>query len=220
MRPVMMPSPRAAAMAPPPPAPMMAPGGPRVDMDEAAEPAPSMTAAPKGGLGGLVGKAKDMLSRKRSAPPPPPAEAEAAWDDEADDAVFSAADGLFESAREEKASKTEAGHLPDATQVAAALAKSQKADGSFAGDALRTAAALLALVLLGNTRRAGPRSRVVLKAATWLDAHRAVTGVAAALDALEAAERGETPKGTKAWDTLRAAGAEGGYLVLVERTLA
>jgi Ca-activated chloride channel family protein len=229
MRPVMMPSPRAAAMAPPPAPSMMAPGGPRFDMDEAAEPAPSMpaaqqpSAAPKGGLGGLVGKAKDMLSRKRSAPPPPPpaeAEAEEPWDDEADDVAFSAADGLFESAREEKASKTEAGRLPDASQVAATLAKSQKADGSFGGDALRTAAALLALVLLGNTRRAGPRSRVVMKAATWLDAHRGVAGVAAALEALEAAERGVTPKGTAAWDALRAAGAEGTYLALVEGTLA
>lgn len=231
MRPVMMPSPRAAAMAPPP-APMMARDEAMFDLEEASAPPPSMAAPgasgpggpPKGGLGGLMGKAKDMLSRKRSAPPPPPAEAEPEWDDEAADDVADlssgAVDGLFESAREEKSAKTEAGRAPDASSVAAALAKSQKADGSYAGDALRTAAALLALVLLGNTRRAGPRSRVVMKAAAWLAAHRALAGVDAALTALEAVERGETAQTTAAWDTLRAAGAEGGYLVLVERTLA
>ena len=59
-----------------------------------------------------------------------------------------------------------------------------------------------------------------MKAAAWLAAHRALAGVDAALTALEAVERGETAQTTAAWDTLRAAGAEGGYLVLVERTLA
>ena len=90
----------------------------------------------------------------------------------------------------------------DPTALAAYLARTQGADGSFGGDAHRTAAALLTLVLQGNTRRAGPRSRVVLKAAAWLAAHRADRLVAAALAALDAAERGETPQETPEWAEL------------------
>jgi Ca-activated chloride channel family protein len=92
------------------------------------------------------------------------------------------------------------------------LARSQSADGSFGNDVARTAAALLALVLLGNTRRGGVRQRVVLKAAAWLEARRADPLAALALEALEAAERGETPSPAAAWDPLYAAGLEGEVL--------
>jgi len=73
------------------------------------------------------------------------------------------------------------------------LARAQAADGSFGGDVARTAAALVALVLLGNTRRSGVRRRTVIKAAQWLSAHRGVPEADLALGALEAAERGDTP---------------------------
>lgn len=101
---------------------------------------------------------------------------------------------------------------PPAPDPAGELARSQSADGSFGNDVARTAAALLALVLLGNTRRGGVRQRVVLKAAAWLEARRADPLAALALEALEAAERGETPSPAVAWDPLYAAGPEGQVL--------
>ncbi len=86
------------------------------------------------------------------------------------------------------------------------LAGTQGADGSFGGDVLRTAAALLALILLGNTRSAGLRKRNVQKAAAWL-ATQSHPEAVAALAALEAAERGVMPVGP--WPALVAAGVEG-----------
>ena len=52
----------------------------------------------------------------------------------------------------------------------------------------RTAAALLALVLLGHTRRTGSRRRTVLKAANWLKAHESDALAALALQLLANAE--------------------------------
>lgn len=51
------------------------------------------------------------------------------------------------------------------------LSLSQRADGSWDGDVTRTAACLMALLVLGHSRRSGSRRRVVQKAATWLTAH-------------------------------------------------
>ncbi len=226
---------RAAPMMPPSAAAPMgrasgAPGGP---------PPPSPAPSPKGGL---LDKARS-LAKKALAPR---REAERFDDaDESDDLAMPmmadlGGDGFAESgafappaeaepmafdleAKEAEEAvghaRTRAGVAPTPAAVAAELAKTQKADGSFGGDALRTAAALLALVLQGHTRRAGARSRVVLKAATFLDAHRALEGVAAALRALEAAERGETPVAEAAWETLRTAGTEGMLLRVVESGL-
>ncbi len=101
---------------------------------------------------------------------------------------------------------------PPPAEPGARLAASQSADGSFGGDALRTAAALLVLVLLGHTRRKGLRARSVRKAAAWLAAHRALPEVTAALEALAAAERGHAPQAGPAWKTLEAAGPEGALL--------
>jgi len=130
--------------------------------------------------------------------------------------LFDAARSLFRAERDEDTVFHEemsfdgdmAPAAPSGTtpaEVAAHLARTQSADGSFGGDARRTASALLTLVLQGNTRRAGPRSRVVLKAAAWLAAHRTDPVVAAALDALDSAERGETPQVTPEWAELRPA---------------
>lgn len=80
------------------------------------------------------------------------------------------------------------------------LAKLQGADGSFGGSVERTVAALLALILLGHTRRKGLRRRAVMKAAQWLgqQSHKLAEE---ALAALKAAEEGQSPEkeAWKAW---------------------
>jgi hypothetical protein len=226
--------------APPPPAPMMAAPAPMIMRSAPMPMAPSPSMAPGGPppapsaapKGGLLDKAR-ALAKKALAP-----RREAERFDEAeesDDLALSpvadfgsdgfASSGAFEPPAEaapmelERAvgeSRTRAGVAPNPGAIAAELAKTQKADGSFGGDPLRTAAALLALVLIGHTRRSGARSRVVLKAATFLDAHRGVEAVAAAFRALEAAERGDRPAAESAWEALRGAGPEGAFLRIVE----
>ena len=57
-------------------------------------------------------------------------------------------------------------------EVETMLATTQDADGSFGGRVDRTAAALVALLCLGHTRRKGTRRRVVEKAARWLSQHK------------------------------------------------
>lgn len=125
--------------------------------------------------------------------------------------------GEKEEAREEakEMSRGRAASAPKdrPEDVASELARLQGADGSFGGDPLRTAAALLALVLLGHTRRSGVRQRVVLKAAQWLDAHKSTPQVALALAALERAEAGEAPRGD--WSPLFGAGREGELLAAI-----
>jgi hypothetical protein len=78
-------------------------------------------------------------------------------------------------------------------RLAAILASLQKADGSFDGDPVRTALALICWVLLGHTRRKGVRKRAVTKVVKWLESHRDVPEVALALDLLRRAEEGDTP---------------------------
>ena len=89
------------------------------------------------------------------------------------------------------------------------LARRQQADGSWGGDVLRTAAALLALVLAGHTRKAGSRRRTVRKAARWLAAHTTSTEARLVLAVLEGAEQGQAPDADPAWSSLEQAGAEG-----------
>lgn len=92
-----------------------------------------------------------------------------------------------------------------------ALVRTQGVDGSFGGDVARTTAALLALVLLGHTRRTGLRRRAVLKAAAWL-AGRSEPVARRALEVLEAAEAGTSPTWEASWDALLGAGEEGRLL--------
>jgi len=73
------------------------------------------------------------------------------------------------------------------------LARTQSADGSYGGNVHRTASALLALVLLGNTRLVGLRKRAVHKAAAWLHARAADPHASVALAALARVERGDEP---------------------------
>lgn len=96
-----------------------------------------------------------------------------------------------------------------------ALARMQGADGSFGGDLARTVAALLTLLLKGHTRRSGLRSRTVTKAAAWLEQYRGQAQADLALNALAAAERGESLQPDAAWRALCSAGAEGQALAQV-----
>lgn len=178
----------------------------------AAVPAPA-SAAPRAKKAGRLESLGSFFGLG-GAPPPPPApeaapaglppevmlvreaSADVGWN--AAPAGPGAADKLAESA--------------PPTDPAGLLARSQAADGSFGGDALRTAAALLVLVLLGHSRKSGLRTRTVRKAAAWLEAHRADLAVAAALAALEEAEAGGKPQRVPAWDALLAAGVEGRLL--------
>ncbi|MDF1665234.1 MAG: VIT domain-containing protein [Planctomycetota bacterium] len=80
------------------------------------------------------------------------------------------------------------------------LARSQDASGAFGGDVDQTIAAVLALILMGHTRRKGLRRRAVLKAAKWLEAQGREGGVDWVLTILEKAEAGEDIKPDKGWD--------------------
>lgn len=80
------------------------------------------------------------------------------------------------------------------------LARSQGANGSFGGDVDQTIAAVLALILMGHTRRKGLRRRAVLKAAKWLESQGREGGVDWLLTILEKAEAGEEVKADKGWD--------------------
>ncbi len=107
--------------------------------------------------------------------------------------------------------RAEADAAPEPTGSAdAILAASQSADGSFGGDVRRTVAALVALVLLGHTRRRGLRKRTVAKAAAWLIAHATDRDVARALALLNAAEAGQPLD--RNWSHLHGAGPEGAEL--------
>ncbi len=74
------------------------------------------------------------------------------------------------------------------------LARMQNADGSFVNDVKRTAAALIALILLGHSRRKGIRQRTVLKAAKWLEANLSDPNASLALEALQRVEGNEPLK--------------------------
>ncbi|OGO17487.1 MAG: hypothetical protein A2Z14_17225 [Chloroflexi bacterium RBG_16_48_8] len=80
---------------------------------------------------------------------------------------------------------------PESVSLEGQLARMQNADGSYNGDLQQTAAALIALVLLGHTRRKGIRQRTVLKAANWLKAHTKDPFASLALEVLYREEAGE-----------------------------
>lgn len=102
-------------------------------------------------------------------------------------------------------------HIADA----ATLARLQSVDGSFGADVARTAAALLALVYLGHTRRKGARRRTVAKAARWLEQHPDAPAAILALAALAQLEAGTEPTLTTDWLDLTTVGPEGGFLAKV-----
>lgn len=116
-----------------------------------------------------------------------------------------------------EAQREEAAKAAPVESVDAVLAQTQGADGRFGQDPRRTAAALLALVLLGNTRFKGLRRRTVTKAAAALEAHRALDEVSLALDALAAAESGAAVTPSEAWRRLTDAGPEGALLARLLR---
>jgi Ca-activated chloride channel family protein len=97
------------------------------------------------------------------------------------------------------------------------LARLQGADGSYDGDVPRTAAALIALVILGHSRRKGIRRRTVIKAVKWLEGKKGQREADTALEALSRLEAGEDPRTfLKEYDQvlkeLRKAGEEGKIL--------
>ncbi len=100
-----------------------------------------------------------------------------------------------------------------ATDLSGRLARLQGADGSYGGDVDRTAAALIALVLLGNTRRAGLRRRTAAKAAKWLSSHSQHPYASLSLEMLARAESGDIRVGLAARFAGLAAASEEGKLL-------
>ena len=216
-------------VAPPPPvmqaaAPMpSAPGGPAGPwvaggMPEAEHAPPARPSKKRSG--GVFGAVRDLFvgaaapepaleaEERRRAPAPKGArkarELSRASRIEADEETLELADGL---------STEEAPAAPKTTasDVAAELARTQGVDGSFGGDVRRTAAALLALILLGHTRLSGLRRRTVLKAATFLQGSSDPLAVRV-LAMLAAVESGGGAGWDDTLDPLLAAGAEGHLL--------
>lgn len=97
-------------------------------------------------------------------------------------------------------------------ELAGTLARTQGANGSYRNDIGRSAAALLALLLLGTTRHTGDRRRVVLKVARWLAQHRDDPRAALALEALETAEQSSLVIDGSRWMSLTREGPEGALL--------
>ena len=96
---------------------------------------------------------------------------------------------------------------------AGSIARTQSADGSFGGDVGRTAAALLVLLLLGNTRTKGDRRRTVQKALDWLRAQPTDVRAAVAMEALEWVEQKGLDVSVNAdWRLLTSDGPEGQML--------
>lgn len=95
---------------------------------------------------------------------------------------------------------------------AATLAQTQSANGSFGSDLQRTLAAVLTLILLGSTRRTGPRRRVVAKAAAWLEQHRGAGLVDQVLAYLEQVEASGSATPPAFYQQLTGAAPEGQFL--------
>lgn len=95
-----------------------------------------------------------------------------------------------------------------APDPAAALVALQSPDGSFGGDAARSAAALASLALLGHTRQTGAHRERAIAAARWLEDQNDALGTLA-LDLLSAAESGAAKPEDLRYAALGARGAEG-----------
>lgn len=113
--------------------------------------------------------------------------------DVAADHAPDALSGLHESPLSMPAARPSAAETAE-NPAAEALAQRQMADGSFGGDVARTAAALVALIFLGNTRRVGLRRRVVAKAAAWLAEQAGAPLADLALRLLASFEAGTSPR--------------------------
>lgn len=218
-----------AGFAPPPPAPMAAPmpggGGPGGGVPGGGGPSAPMPASPKraqkerfeANLDELRAPMSDtpdlaladssvlVYAPMTSAPEPESAKA-------------SPAGGLLGALRRRVGGRAQAEPIepradsPPRVPTDAELAVLQGADGSYGGDVERTAAALLALLLQGNTRGAGLRRRTVVKAAAWLGGQGSHPAARLALEALDRAERGEAPAPTPGWAALAAGQPEGAAL--------
>jgi len=190
--------PMAAPMAAPmssgavPPPPVASPRRTRASSKKKAE---SRAAAKGARRSGLVGAMKSFFG---AGGPSEPAESEELADG------LELADAMHPASPPASAPST-------TDDPARTLARTQDVDGSFGGDVLRTAAALLALVWLGHTRRTGLRRRVVLKAATWLQSQDHDLA-RRALQLLEAAEAGSEPVWEEDLEPLLEAVAEGKVL--------
>ena len=96
---------------------------------------------------------------------------------------------------------------------AGVLARTQSANGSYDNDVGRSAAALLALILLGSTRRRGDRRRTVKKLVEWLETQRSDARATVALTALSDAEASSgRANPTAEWRVLTREGLEGQML--------
>lgn len=193
------------AMAPPPsPPPMAAPSGMRRERTPAGPPLGAMP--PQASLADAEVYADEQIDAMAPAPKRRK-EASASGD------MLSRVGGMLRGrAAPAKAEEARREQAPAEASADARLAVLQGADGSFGGDVARTAAALLALLVLGHTRRQGARQRTVLKAAQWLEGRRGDPAAALALDALARAERGESPLQVPGWEALAPASAEAAVL--------
>ena len=152
-------------------------------------------AMPKGGgSGGMFGAAKKALRRLSGRPSAPVSEGfDGALGDFAMPEMELADSAVFEERAEEA-------EIRPGADYGETLAHMQSADGSF-GSVEETAAALLALILLGHTRRKGLRKRVVRKAAKWLEAQGGDVA-AMALGVLADAEAGTAATADASWSEL------------------
>ncbi|MGV3707791.1 MAG: VIT domain-containing protein [Gemmatimonas sp.] len=114
--------------------------------------------------------------------------------------VREAIDGLFDQAKKAFGGVGGTGSPSDTdvrgeSSKAGTLARSQSANGSFGDDVQRTCAALVALLLLGHTRKKGDRRRTVEKAAEWLQKQQQTELITLSLGLLLRVEQGgEVPR--------------------------
>lgn len=108
-----------------------------------------------------------------------------------------------------KSSGTERVKAEHSADFAGELARTQNANGSYGDDIRRSAAALLALLLLGFTRKKGDRRRTVRKLAEWLGQYDENADAAFALNALQIAEKSGVSIDFDRWSVLTNAGSEG-----------
>ncbi|MEP6763347.1 MAG: VIT domain-containing protein [Gemmatimonadaceae bacterium] len=112
-----------------------------------------------------------------------------------------------------KSANTESLRSNESVDYSGILARTQNADGSYGNDIGRSAAALLALLLLGCTRSKGDRRRTVKKLVDWLKTQREDARAIMALDALREAEASPSYKiSVPHWNVFTKEGEEGKML--------